>query len=141
MGAEICLDRMMVIMLDHEAQMREKIVKLARFSILFSQNQLSVKVGENVLSCRNPINNEGFLDQDYIIISVSGFENCDLWLFKGVVNVDDAMRDFKLFGVTIYQLDELKVIYKKVAWKMIFSPSTYLDNVMKRIQRCLSFHK
>ena len=120
-------------MVSYEAQMRGKIETLARISLVFGQRELSVKAGKNILSCTSPMNNEGYPDEDYTVISVSGFEFCDLWVFKGKVNVDATMRNFESFGVTIAQLNDLDSIYKKVALKMKFLPFTYFYKLITLI--------
>ena len=121
--------------------MRNRIEKLAKLSLLFASRQFSVKVGDHILTCRSPISNDGFVDQDYTIISVSGFELCDLWVFKGSVDIDAAIRDFGLFRVTTAQIDALELIYKKVALMQIFHPATGFKNALKIIQICFRFQK
>jgi hypothetical protein len=64
------------------------------------------------IKCFHPLTNEGFPDEDYLVLAKCGFEECEIWVYKGEVNVQATFDRFCLFGVTSSQLDELKVVYE-----------------------------
>lgn len=118
-------------MSDPQKKMRARMVKIARISRVFSYASRPVKVGNHILSCRSPIANDGVIDHNYVIVSVSGFESCDLWIFKGSVNLATTLQDFDLSGLQGAQIDELETIYIRAAVKVLLRPSTYTNMIPK----------
>jgi hypothetical protein len=66
-----------------------------------------------IITCSHPLTNEGCPDEDYLVLSVSGFEECEIWLFKGQVNLEATFDRFCLFGVTSTRLLQLQEVLQE----------------------------
>jgi hypothetical protein len=76
-------------------------------------------------SCTHPFTNEGEIDYDYMITSVSNFEVLDIWIFRGTFNFKEISDRLNDFPIEIDRLPRLVRIYWavlfRVSWMRIFS--------------------
>lgn len=70
-------------------------------------------VSDAVITCSHPLTNEGGVDEDYLVLSVSGFAECEIWVFKGQVNLEATFDRFCLFGVTSTRLLQLQEVLQQ----------------------------
>ena len=70
-------------------------------------------------SCSHPYTNEGELDYDYMITSVSSFKGLDIWIFRGTFNFAEISDRLNVFPIEIDRLPKLVRIY----WAVFFRVS------------------
>ncbi len=87
------------------------IMDLASLAKLLAKRPFSLSLGKDDISCFHPLTNEGYPDGDYLVLSVNGRETCDIWLFRGEIDIEATIERLRLFRVSKDSIDKIREIY------------------------------
>ncbi len=87
------------------------IIDMVSVAKLLAKRPFSLSLGQHDISCFHPLTNEGHPDDDYLVLSVNGWETCDIWLFRGEIDVEATIKRLRLFHVSKDSIDKIRGIY------------------------------
>ena len=93
--------------------------QICSISKILAFRQFEIIVNGLQFSCTHPFTNEGEIDYDYMITSVSNFKDFDIWIFRGRVNVQEVCDRINVSANEIGQLSKLVRLY----WAVLFRVS------------------
>jgi hypothetical protein len=96
---------------DEMASIHE-VVELALLARDLADPSYKVSISDVQIICLHPLTNEGNIDEDYLVVYATGFEQCDVWIYKGEVDLPSTIERFQLTGVKHAAINELKKIYR-----------------------------
>lgn len=89
-----------------------EVVELVSLAQTLADRPFKQSIGEVEIVCLHPLTNEGTVDEDYLVIYATGFEKCEIWIYKGEVNLISTYERFALLGVKSVSTYNLMEIYK-----------------------------
>lgn len=89
-----------------------EVVELASCAQTLADRSFNLSIANVEIVCLHPLTNEGSVDEDYLVIYATGFEKCEVWVYKGEVNLISTFERFRLFGVKSISVCELTEIYQ-----------------------------
>lgn len=90
-----------------------EIVELIALAKALSSQPFDLSVEGTYISCSHPMTNDGFPDLDYLVLVAEGFEECDIWIYQGDVNIEATLEKLCLFNVCSTRIAQLKEIYQR----------------------------
>ena len=95
------------------------VFQIFSISKLLAVGQFEIIVSGLKFSCTHPFTNNGEIDYECMVISVSNFEKFDIWIFRGWINVQEFCDRLKDPSNEVGQLSRLVRIY----WAVLFRVS------------------
>jgi hypothetical protein len=98
----------------HQELSMEDVLAVASLAVVLTQQPYCRSDTSSGIKCFHPLTNVGRPDEDYLVLAKCGFEDCEIWVYKGEVNVQATFERFHLFGVTPMRLAQLKAVYQEI---------------------------
>jgi hypothetical protein len=92
----------------------EDVLAVASLAVVLTQQPYCRSDMSSGIKCFHPLTNVGCPDEDYLVLAKCGFEECEIWVYRGEVDVQATFERFRLFGVTTIRLAQLKAIYQEI---------------------------
>lgn len=89
-----------------------EVVELASRAKNLAARSFNLAIADHEIVCLHPLTNEGTVDEDYLVIYATGFEKCEVWVYKAEVNLISTLERFRLFGVSGTSVRKLTEIYQ-----------------------------
>ena len=89
-----------------------EVLELVSLAQTLADRPFKKSIGEVEIVCLHPLTNEGTVDEDYLVIYATGFENCEIWIYKGDVNLISTYERFASLGVKGICIYKIMKIYE-----------------------------
>ena len=89
-----------------------EVVELASRAQSLAARPFNLAIADVEIVCLHPLTNQGSVDEDYLVIYATGFEKCEVWVYKGEVNLISTLEKFRLFGASGTSVCKLTEIYQ-----------------------------
>jgi hypothetical protein len=90
----------------------QDIVDLISVAKILSSKPFSLSAAGTYICCSHPFTNDGSLDEDYLVLVAKGFEELDIWIYKGEVNIEATFERLSLLNVNPRRIAQLKEVYQ-----------------------------
>ena len=87
---------------------KKTISKIVRLVSKFGKVPLELEYDGHILLWEHPITNEGFLDEDYFIFSVSEKNMPSIWARRGKIDLRQTINDFENWGMHDHEIEFLE---------------------------------
>jgi hypothetical protein len=99
--------------LSEEISSVHDIMELLCFARTLAVRPFQVSISDVEIFCIHPLTNQGAIDEDYLVIHATGFEQCEVWFYKGEFDLPSTHERFRMFGVKNVDIKELRKIYQR----------------------------
>jgi hypothetical protein len=90
-----------------------EIVELISLAKALSSQPFGLSVEGTYISCSHPMTNDGLCDEDYLVLVAEGFEECDIWIYQGEVDIEATLERLSLFNVSCARIAQLTEIFTR----------------------------